>query len=286
MTATVAQPQPALTQSSSRLSFGGILKSEVIKLLSLRSTVWCFGLVVVMMLGMALLVASTVGGSDAVAAQGAQSIWVVAITVGIAFAQLIVAVLGALTITGEYGTGMIRSTLTAVPRRTPALLAKALVIGTSTFVISLVALLGSALLSALVLQGQGIGPDFGDAAVWWAVLGGAGYLGLLSILALSIGAIVRNSAGGISAVLGLILVLPVILSIFAAVAKADWVRNLSAFLPDSNGAGGRMFSYTVAGQPVPPDVILLEPWQGLVVLLGWLVVLFGLASVLIKRRDV
>ncbi|WP_309618003.1 ABC transporter permease [Salinibacterium sp.] len=284
MTATLTQPQS--TRALSALSFGGILKSELIKLLSLRSTVWCFGLVFVMTLGLAGLVANASGGSGPVPAEGVQAIWVQSATIGIVFAQLVVAVLGTLTITGEYGTGMIRSTLTAVPRRTPALTAKALVIGASTFAVSLVALLGSGLLSAMVLQGQGIEVDFADASVWWALLGGAGYLGLLAMLSLSIGAIVRNSAGGISAVLGLILVLPIVLSIFAALAQADWVRNLSAFLPDSNGAGGRMFSYTVAGLPVPPDMILLEPWQGLVVLVIWVIALFALAGVMIKRRDV
>jgi ABC-2 type transport system permease protein len=284
MTATLTQPKS--TRPMSALSFGGILKSELIKLLSLRSTVWCFGLVFVMTLGLAGLVANASGGSGPVPAEGVQAIWVQSATIGIVFAQLVVAVLGTLTITGEYGTGMIRSTLTAVPRRTPALSAKALVIGASTFAVSLIALLGSGLLSAMVLQGQGIEVDFADATVWWALLGGAGYLGLLAMLSLSIGAIVRNSAGGISAVLGLILVLPIVLSIFAALAQADWVRNLSAFLPDSNGAGGRMFSYTVAGQPVPPDVILLEPWQGLAVLMIWVIALFALAGVMVKRRDV
>ena len=270
MTATLTQPQS--TRALSALSFGGILRSELIKLLSLRSTVWCFGLVFVMTLGLAGLVANASGGSGPVPAEGVQAIWVQSATIGIVFAQLVVAVLGTLTITGEY--------------RTPALVAKALVIGASTFAVSLVALLGSGLLSAMVLQGQRIEVDFADASVWWALLGGAGYLGLLAILSLSIGAIVRNSAGGISAVLGLILVLPIVLSIFAALAQADWVRNLSAFLPDSNGAGGRMFSYTVAGLPVPPDMILLEPWQGLVVLVIWVIALFALAGVMIKRRDV
>jgi ABC-2 type transport system permease protein len=283
MTATLTQPRSG---NQSVLSFRGILRSELIKLLSLRSTVWCFALVLAMTLGLAVLVANSSGGSDVVPAEGVQSIWVQSTTIGISFAQLVVAVLGALTITGEYGTGMIRSTMTAVPRRLPALIAKALVIGASTFVVSLVALVSGALLAALVLRGQGLAPDLGDAAAWWALLGGAGYLGLLAVLALSIGAVVRNSAGGISAVLGLILVLPVVLSIFAAVTQAEWVRNLATFLPDSTGAGGRMFAYSVSGAPAPSDLLILEPWQGLIVLLAWVVVLFGIASVLIKRRDV
>jgi ABC-2 type transport system permease protein len=291
MSTTLTQPR---TESPPTLTFGGILKSELIKLLSLRSTVWCFALIFAMMIGLAVLVANAMGGSDAIPAEGGampgssdpQALWAQSSTIGIAFALLVVAVLGTLTITGEYGTGMIRSTLTAVPRRTPALVAKALVVGASTFLVSLLALLASALLAALVLRGYGIEPDFGDAAVWWALLGGAGYLGLLAVLAMSIGAIVRNSAAGISAVLGLILVLPVVLSIFAAIAQVEWVRNVAAFLPDSSGAGGRMFSYSVDGLPAPPDIVVLEPWQGLVVLLIWVGTFFAMASVLMKRRDV
>src|ERR1700712_3580861 len=123
---------------TAHLSFGGILRSEWIKLRTLRSTVWCYAVLVALTIGIGLLVASFIGtgsGADAHRNDAVQ-----AVTVGVSFGQLVVAVLGTLVITGEYGTGMIRSTLAAVPQRTPALVGKAVVFAVVTFVISFVSM--------------------------------------------------------------------------------------------------------------------------------------------------
>ncbi|MBC7589451.1 MAG: hypothetical protein H7226_00220, partial [Salinibacterium sp.] len=135
--------------------------------------------------------------------------------------------------------------LTAIPGRLPALYAKAIIISVSTFIVSLVALVAAALLAAAVLPASGVTPHLSDAGAWWAILGGATYLALLSVLALAIGTVVRNSAGGIATVLALILVLHGVLNIVAAVARVDWAHDLAAFLPDA--AGGRMYSYASDG---------------------------------------
>ncbi len=272
--------------AASGLSFGGVLRSEWIKLRTLRSTLWCYLIIIVITIGLGFLLAGTVNldSSGTMDHASQQSLWLQVATLGIGFSQLVAAVLGALMITGEYGTGMIRSTLTAVPRRWPALTAKAIVFGLTTFVIGLVSIIGTALLTAPLLPSKGIHPDFGDPAVWWGLVGGAGYLALIGLLSLSIGAIIRNSAGGIAASLGLVLVLPAVLSILAAVTRADWARNLGTFLPGD--AGGRMYAYTSGTTAqAAAGTIVLEPWQGLLVLIGWVVVLFAAAVVLLKRRD-
>ena len=170
-----------------------------------------------------------------------QSTWVTVSTLGIGFAQLVSAVLGALVITGEYGTGMIRSTFAAVPKRLPAIVAKALVFGVTTFVIALLGLVITALVTAPLLPAKGITPDFGDGSVWLALVGGAGYVALIGLLAFGIGLIIRSSAGGIAAALGLVLVVPTILQVLAAVTRADWPANIAAFLPAS--AGGKLYAY-------------------------------------------
>ncbi len=154
------------TAHGSGLSFRGLLVSEWIKLTSLRSTVWCYGIVLVINLGLGLLLATSLqrqGDSTAALDQG---YWIQSATIGIAFSQLVVSVLGALVITGEYGTGMIRSTLTAVPKRVPALVAKAVVFAVVTFVVSLVSIVGAALLAALVLSGKGLQLDLADGRGW------------------------------------------------------------------------------------------------------------------------
>jgi ABC-2 type transport system permease protein len=269
--------------SLSSLSFGGILRSEYIKLVSLRSTVWCFAILVVVSVGFSLLLAAVSEFTAGFPAEEQQRTWVLAATVGVSFGQLVVAVLGVLVITGEYTTGMIRSTITAVPKRLPALLAKAIVIGAVTFVVSLIAILAAAGIAALLLSGKGFSIDAADPAVWRAIVGGAGYLALLSVLALAFGTIIRNSAGAISAVLGLILVLPVVFQIFAGITRAEWAQNIAAFLPDS--AGGRMYAYIAGSEATQAGVVTLDPTQGLLVLLAWVVGSFAIAAALLHRRD-
>jgi ABC-2 type transport system permease protein len=274
--------------ASYRLTFGGILRSEWIKLRTVRSTNWCYLIIVVLTIGLGFLVAAAVPttafGADSGDSATQQSTWMQMTTLGVSFGELVSAVLGTLVITGEYGTGMIRSTVTAVPTRIPALIAKALVFGVTTFVVGLVSLVATALLTAPVLAAKGIHPDFGDAGVWLAIVGAAGFLALIGVLALSIGAIIRNSAGGIATSLGLILVLPGALGILSVITQADWPRNLATFLPGE--AGGRMYAYVSGATPgVANGIVVLEPWQGFLVLAGWFVVLFVGASVLFKRRD-
>jgi ABC-2 type transport system permease protein len=267
----------------SGVTFGGILRSEWIKLTSLRSTFWCFGVLIFLTLGLAALFGGTLSldGVDFDAATK-QAYAVQSATLSIGMSQLVIAVLGALVITGEYGTGMIRSTLTAVPSRLPALFGKVLVFGATTFVVSLVSIVFAALLSAPLLAANGISVNFGDAAYWVALVGAAGYLALIGVLSTAIGTIVRSSAGAIAVVLGLILVLPTIVQVFAAITQARWIADLGSFLPD--GAGGRMYAYA-SGAIDAGGQLTLEPWQGALVLLAWVAALLGLACVLLKRRD-
>jgi ABC-2 type transport system permease protein len=276
-----------------QLSFGGVLNSEWIKLRTLRSTFWCYLISVVLTILLGLLIASTITHSGTTLPHDVQqSAWVQASTLGIAFAQLVVAVLGALTVTGEYGTGMIRSTFAAVPRRWPAIVAKAIVFGVTTFVVSLVGLVLTALVTAPILSGQGIHADWGDGNVWLSLVGGAGFLALIGVISLAIGLLLRNSAAGIATSLGLVLVLPIIFNLLVGLAKADWAANISAFLPSN--AGAKLYGYPVAaaqtiGQGRAPATtaatVDLTNWQALLVLLGWFAVAFAAGLFALRRRD-
>jgi ABC-2 type transport system permease protein len=281
MTTTTTAPR-------SGVSFIGILNSEWIKLMSLRSTIWCYSILVFLTVVIALLFGALVS-AEGMPADGAfeQTLAVQGVTASVGMSQLVIAVLGCLVITGEYGTGMIRSTLTAVPSRLPALFGKVVVFGGVTFVISLVSLAIAALICAPLLNGNGISVDLGDSAYWLAILGAAGYLTLVAVFSTAVGTIIRHSAGAIAAVLGVILVLPTILQIFAAITLSEAVANVSALLPSN--AGARMFAYagegTMSGDPFGLGGLVLEPWQGGLVLLAWVAALLVLASVLLKRRD-
>lgn len=284
------------TTSTARLTFAGVLNSEWIKLRTLRSTVWCYALIVVLPVLLALLVAGVSQSPEGdISHDVQQSTWMSTATLGINFAQLVVAVLGALVITGEYGTGMIRSTLTAVPRRLSAMFAKAIVFGIVTFVVSLVGLVAAAAATAPLLADKGITADFGDPDVWLTLVGGAGYLALTGLISLAIGLLLRSSAAGIAASVGLLLIVPLIFGLIAGLAQAQWAADIGSFLPGN--AGALLFEYPAEAVPatvgpgagqaslgVTSDVDLRRS-QAALVLGGWFAAIYAAGLVLLKRRD-
>lgn len=290
MTTTTA-PR-AFTPGGDDLSFGGIIRSEWIKLRSLRSTWWAFGALVALTVGVGAQLSSSLSfrGVDAVVtADASQSLAVYALTVSTDFGALIVSVLGVLVIAGEYGTGMIRSTLVAVPQRLPALLAKALVLAVTTFVVSAIAFAISVPISVALLAGSDVEVNLGDVQYWLALLGAAGYLVLVGLIAFSLGAIIRNSAGGIAAALGLVLAAPLVLGLMLGLTAREWAANVAMLLPSN--AGSMLFSYPAEfswanpNEPVDRSGWITEPWQGGLVLVAWVVVLLTAAAVQLKRRD-
>ncbi len=152
-----------------------------------------------------------------------------------------VAVLGVLIVTGEYSTGMIRSTLTAVPKRLPALWAKALVLtAVTTTTTAAVAVALSWVVALPTLHAHDTALDLRDPQTQRILLGGVLYLAAVSLLAFAVGAIVRHSAGALATVLGLRLVVEVM---FRTI-PADFFRNVSPFLPGT--AGHQLLSPLVA----------------------------------------
>ena len=284
-TLTHTAPTPAratFVPTGSGLSFTGIIRSEWIKLWSLRSTPWSFALVVLTALGMAALMSfAMVGlrdsGADIPAggfpAPDQARTLVTSSTFGVFFGQLIVAVLGVLVMSGEYSTGMIKSTLTAVPRRLPTLWAKTAVLFVATFVVSAVSTIGSFLVSSPILAGTGLHASLFDESVILPLLGGGLYLALVSVFALGIGVILRSSAGGIAAALGMVLLLPSVLPMI----PADWVADLGPYL--ISNAGMNLMGL------VGMSTASLGFWQNLLIVLGWVAASLIGAAVLLKRRD-
>jgi ABC-2 type transport system permease protein len=290
---TPAAPTPTRTASAHQsgrpsaravsLSFGGILVSELIKLWTLRSTVWCCAIVLTLAFGIGLLASLTIGSGQSAIPNTEQQVQAVsAATIGILFSQLVLSVLGVLVISGEYGTGMIRSTLTAVPKRIPALLGKAIVLAVTSFALGLVTIYGAALLGLPFLSNSGIHTNFADPKLNLALLGGAAYLALIALMAFGIGAIIHSSAGGIATALGLLLVLPTVLQIFASITQAAWVQNVANFLPTN--AGGHLFAYSSDGSTTA-GVISLNATSGGLVLVAWAAVAIVVAAILLRRRD-
>ncbi|MCS5512454.1 ABC transporter permease [Curtobacterium flaccumfaciens pv. betae] len=287
MSATTSPTTPWTRMSgSTRLSFPHLVRSEWIKLRSIRSTFWCYAILVVVTIGMAALVgANTNSGGQDLPTDVANGTFVNANTVGVLLSSLVVGVLGVLIITGEYGTGQVRSTFTADPRRTGVILAKATVLAVTTFVVSAVATWIGVLISLPLLAGNGVEPEIGDPSVFMPILGSSVFLTLLALLAYSIGLLVRSSAGGIAITLGILLVLPVVLGLMAGLMKVDWPMDIMSFLPDS--AGGQLYAYSYDGaSAAATGGVKLNGWGGFGVLAAEVLVIGGLALTLARRRDV
>lgn len=256
--------------AGSGLTVTGVLRSEWIKLRSVRSPFWSFAIAILVTVGFAALISPSVGPDGVIdVSDNAAGLANIA-TIGVQFSQIVVAVLGVLIITGEYSTGMIRSTLTAVPGRLGALAAKSVVLFVATFVVAVVASVLAFAVASGMLAAQGISASLLDSAVFLPILGGALYLGLLALFALGVGTILRSSAGGIATVLGVLLLLPTLLSVL----PFQWATDLAPFLFSN---AGTYFWH--------PEFSDREVWQNLLITVGWVVASLGIGSLLLKRRD-
>ena len=271
MTTIAPAPAPSRTfiAAGSGLSFGGELRSEWIKLRTVRSTVWSYATVIVISLGLALLMSSTIT-LEGTAPRSEQVSWMIQVSAfGIVFGQLVVAVLGVLSISGEYSTGMVRSSLTAVPRRVPVLAAKAIVLFVCTYVVGLVSVVGSYLVAMPLMAGQGVSVSLTDPDLLLPLLTAALYLSLIAVFGLGVGTILRSGAGGIAATLGIILLLPTVLQVI----PAPWVADVLPYVLSNAGTA----SFALNGS--------MEPWQNILIVLAWVAVVLAGAGALLKRRD-
>jgi ABC-type transport system involved in multi-copper enzyme maturation permease subunit len=246
------------------------MRSEWTKLTSVRSTRWTF---------LALIVGTIAVGVAASAATGAN--WAhqsasdrasfdptnVSLS-GLAFGELAIGVLGVLVITGEYTSGAIRSTLSAVPRRSVVVMAKAIVFGTAALAV------GEILTFATFLASQAaLGPaphaSLTHATVLRALIQSGAFLALIGLLGLGVGTVIRHSAGAIGALVGVVLVAPLLVQ-----ALPDHVGR---FMPEE------ILSSSVAD--TVPAAHQLTPWVGVAVMTAYVVVILALGAVTLARRD-
>jgi len=260
-----------------RLTFPRIVKSEWIKFRTLRSTVWTLAITLLVMVGIATAFSALLASQGTeTGAPSSLSVFSIAANM----ASLAVVVLGVLVITGEYSTGMIRSTLAAVPRRLPALWAKGVVLAVSIFVVSTVAVGISLGVMRLFLGAKGLAPDVSDGETMRILWGTSLYLTAIALLAFAIGALLRHSAGALATVLGLLLVIE---SLFQIPWKP--LQLISPFLPGTAGSKILMPQEQITAMSQGAVGAVLGPWQGYAVLLAWVVILLSAASVLLRRRN-
>jgi len=279
MTLSVSASVPEASRRSAAIGTGvpvSALRAEWTKLRTLAGTWWLLLAVIV------LTAAVGAGAASAVTCQAAgcgQDPAKVALS-GIDLSQAVAAILAVLAISGEYSTGMIRTTLTAVPRRLSVLAAKAVALTALTLAAGAVGVLASMLAGRLILPGRGFTAVHGypplslaDGPDLRAAVGSVLYLALIALLALGVAAAVRDSAVSIGLALALVYLFPVI----ASALSPSWSRHLQQIGPMS---AGLLIQATGGLRGLP-----LAPWQGLGVLALWAAGALIVGGLVLQVRD-
>ncbi len=301
----------ALPPATGRAGLGGAIRSEFTKLRSVRSTYWTIAALFIVSVGIAAIagfgIANNIHNSpwNAAGTDAAQASLIAFFELG----QLIIAVLGAMVITSEYSTGMIRTSLTAMPRRGTVYAAKMIVFTAVTLVVSLVTSFVSFFVGQAAMSGSGVsaslfhsvtiprdvnmsppagGPGSNGPPVYHfigtivispgtvltAIIGTALFVTVVALIAFALGAIIRHTAGAITSAIGLMFVLPIIIQIL----PDTWRWDIMRFFPD---AAGRVLSVTI-GQHVQH---LWSAWPQFGVTLVYAAVLLAVGGYLFRKRD-
>jgi len=271
---TQAQQIPRLSDVG-RVTQLRVAVSEWTKLRSLRSTLWSLFAAILLTILLPVLFAAITSshwGSMSPHERADRHPLDIALA-GVNLSQLAIAVLGALVITAEYSTGMIRASFAAVPKRLPVLWAKTAVFALVTFLLMVGPVVIAFFASQAILSRHHIlQVSFSHPGVARSVIGGAVYLMLVGIFALGIGAIVRNTAGAIATFAGIFFVIPPLMNIL----PSSWNDAISKYLPSE--AGRQLFSLT-------HDANSLSPGAGGLLFVGYCALTLAIAAVLLVRRD-
>ena len=268
---TVSLDPRANVPGTRRPGFGATLRAEWIKFWSVRSTFWSTAMLFVLGAGLTVLVCAT--SAEWLAGGEADESPLSFVTWGLMFAQITAIVLGTLVVTSEYGTGMIRATLAATPRRGSVLAAKAIVLSGTLFVVGTVTAFAGFFGGNFFLDREGIGIALGDEGVLRAMLGSGLYMAGLGLFAAAVGFLIRHTAAALSVVLALVFVV----GNMAFLLPGTWGEWTAKLMPGNAGSG--------VATPVSFNPELLDPWVGFAVFAGEVALLTVVAWATFRRRD-
>jgi ABC-type transport system involved in multi-copper enzyme maturation permease subunit len=268
------------------VGLASVVRSEFTKIRSVRSTYWALLAMIVTCVGIGALFsagdASRVNGAvnpadHAAALAHARAFNVTGSLIGLLVGQLVMAVLGALVITSEYSTGMIRTSLATVPRRGTVFAAKAIVFGAVALLAGLVTSFVSFFVGQALLSGVHASTSLAHPGVLRAVIGGGLFLAVCGLLSFGLGAMLRHTAGAIAASVALLFVLWS-LSGFLPSPPSGWFgqADIDKWIPFN--AGGAIWEHT-------SGVNMFSPWIGFAVFCAYAAVAMTAGLILFIRRD-
>jgi hypothetical protein len=255
--------------------FRDVLLSEWTKLRSVRSTYWCVLVSIIVGVGLgAAISAGSAAGYSQESLHDRLLFDPAAISLaGLFFSQLALGVFAIMTVSAEYSTGMIRTTVTAVPQRGYILAAKATMVAIVSFVTSIAVAFTAFPIGQAILNRDHLGVSLGDPHVARAVLGGGLYIGALSMMALGLAAIIRHTAGAITALVAVVFIIPIVTQLLPDSLQHDFARYLPA------NAGSAITNVVQTSDS-------LGPWTGYAVFLGWVALVIGIGWYMLRTRDV
>jgi ABC-2 type transport system permease protein len=259
------------------MKFRNVAAMEWRKLRSVRSTRWTLAVAVAGAVGLGVAVLGSYSPEHFARMDAATRAKFDAVNMGFAgtaIPMLIMPILGVLVMTGEYSSGLIRATLAAVPRRSMVLAAKVAVFGAVGVAVGELITFANFLAGQAVLTRTAPHSSLAEPAVLRAVLLTGVYLGLLGLLGLGFGAIVRSTAGAITAVVGGLFVLPMIILIAGRTSFLDSVGKFAPMFINENSVGA-----------VKPVAHALPPLAGLGMIFLYAAAACGIGAWLLHRRD-
>ena len=253
-----------------------VLRSEWAKLWSLRSTWITLGLGLLFLVAIGIIGAirykSSITSGRQMDPDFADATALSLSLFGVSLAQLALGVLGVLVTAGEYSTGMIRSTLAAVPRRLPVLWSKAAVFGVVALAVATIGAFITFGIGSGILSGTPAALTISHTGVVRSLLGAGLYLGLVGVIGAALGALLRSVAGGISVLVAALMLVPGLITLL----PTSWHNAIQPYLPGD--AGQSMFALHQAPHT-------LTPTAGLLVFLGWTALALAGAAWRLVRTD-
>lgn len=276
MTSTLEAPAAQADRPVYRVTGLRVLRSEWAKFWTLRSTWITLGLGLVFLVAFGIIAAvqfkSKLDSGRVIDPEWMDSTTLSLSLFGTNFAQLALGVLGVLIVAGEYSTGMIRSTLAAVPRRLPVLWSKAAVYGAVALLVSTAGVFATFLINHGILANTPASMAISDPGVVRSLLGAGVYLGMVGVIGAALGALLRSVAGAISVLVGVLMLVPELITLL----PHAWQDTISPYLPST--AGNAMFALHQGAHS-------LSPLAGFIVFGAWTVAALIGAAYRLVRTD-